>query len=649
MKRIHAIFAIALCVALILPLYLTVQAQRGDGSYMEAYVPDSAETSSSPVVPEGTVLVEKQMTLDNQLDGQAVHTELSFSLASAPVDAAWTELTERFALAVSGEIANGSGKSADQLARSLEAAVRSQIDVSAEGLASGRIYLTAVKVTLPYFEELKRGSRNDQAKKLQETLIELGYLTGIADGQYGKKTADAVEALEQYIRQLEQDAIDANATPTPAPTPTSDPAATPDPNATAAPTPQPAPTPETKADGIADSTLQAFLMDESFPSARANLKYGDKGDAVLRFQRRLQALGYLIGSPDGFYGADTQLGVRLLQYYNAHEQTGAASIDLQKLVFSGNANAPANPMLQKGSSGDDVRKLQERLRILGFMLGNPDGSYGPATVRGIENLQTYFQAQEREALTAAAITNGTPAGDIKIDDAGSLTTVINGIADPMLLDKFYAEDFPEIPGAMSIGASSEEVKRVQRRLYDLEYQFRSADGAFGGGTERSIKDFQKRNGLSQTGIADQITLEKLFSDSAKKALRPYILKVSIAKQRVYAYGLDDNEEYTVLLRTMKASTGLDDTPTPKGTYQATTGPGARWHYFKKYFVWGQYAYYIEGDYLFHSILYDQKGGKPNGSQYSLGRKASHGCVRLTVEDAKWIYQNCPPGTTVVIY
>ena len=32
----------------------------------------------------------------------------------------------------------------------------------------------------------------------------------------------------------------------------------------------------------------------------------------------------------------------------------------------------------------------------------------------------------------------------------------------------------------------------------------------------------------------------------------------------------------------------------------------------------------------------------------LGRRASHGCIRLTVEDAKWIYDNCPAGTTVII-
>ncbi|HAH78565.1 MAG TPA: L,D-transpeptidase, partial [Ruminococcaceae bacterium] len=32
----------------------------------------------------------------------------------------------------------------------------------------------------------------------------------------------------------------------------------------------------------------------------------------------------------------------------------------------------------------------------------------------------------------------------------------------------------------------------------------------------------------------------------------------------------------------------------------------------------------------------------------LGEPASHGCIRLPVEDAKWIYDNIPEGTKVVI-
>ena len=54
-----------------------------------------------------------------------------------------------------------------------------------------------------------------------------------------------------------------------------------------------------------------------------------------------------------------------------------------------------------------------------------------------------------------------------------------------------------------------------------------------------------------------------------------------------------------------------------------------------------------GGILFHSITFNSHKGH-SGSVSSLGRKASHGCIRLSIEDAKWIYDNCPMGTTVVI-
>ena len=66
---------------------------------------------------------------------------------------------------------------------------------------------------------------------------------------------------------------------------------------------------------------------------------------------------------------------------------------------------------------------------------------------------------------------------------------------------------------------------------------------------------------------------------------------------------------------------------------------------------GQYCTQITGNYLFHSSPYNS----PNKNDLSyrlynqLGTVCSHGCVRLTVADAKWIYDNCPLGTTVSIY
>ena len=62
------------------------------------------------------------------------------------------------------------------------------------------------------------------------------------------------------------------------------------------------------------------------------------------------------------------------------------------------------------------------------------------------------------------------------------------------------------------------------------------------------------------------------------------------------------------------------------------------------------CYYVSGfhgEYLFHSIIYYQ--GTWDVMADALGAPLSHGCVRLATENAKWIYDNAPIGTTVVTY
>ena len=68
-------------------------------------------------------------------------------------------------------------------------------------------------------------------------------------------------------------------------------------------------------------------------------------------------------------------------------------------------------------------------------------------------------------------------------------------------------------------------------------------------------------------------------------------------------------------------------------------------------VYGQYASRIVGSILFHSVPYEQKDKSTlEWWEYDkLGTDASLGCIRLTVEDAKWIYDNCPKGTQVEFY
>ena len=68
-------------------------------------------------------------------------------------------------------------------------------------------------------------------------------------------------------------------------------------------------------------------------------------------------------------------------------------------------------------------------------------------------------------------------------------------------------------------------------------------------------------------------------------------------------------------------------------------------------VYGQYCTRISGNFLFHSAWFYEAGNHQSVSvrQYNLlGQNASHGCVRLTTADAKWIYENCN-GSAVHVF
>lgn len=89
--------------------------------------------------------------------------------------------------------------------------------------------------------------------------------------------------------------------------------------------------------------------------------------------------------------------------------------------------------------------------------------------------------------------------------------------------------------------------------------------------------------------------------------------------------------------------------TPIGTFH--TSQKLRWHVLDGP-SYGQYCTRIVNGVLFHSVWYYANGNYASQSyvQYNkLGTTASHGCVRLTVADAKWIYENCPLGTSVTIF
>ena len=61
------------------------------------------------------------------------------------------------------------------------------------------LLVTALSLTSPVMAAtLKKGDSSDKVRKLQEALIENGYLSGNADGQFGPMTEDAVKLCQEF-------------------------------------------------------------------------------------------------------------------------------------------------------------------------------------------------------------------------------------------------------------------------------------------------------------------------------------------------------------------------------------------------------------------------------------------------------------------
>ena len=128
---------------------------------------------------------------------------------------------------------------------------------------------------------------------------------------------------------------------------------------------------------------------------------------------------------------------------------------------------------------------------------------------------------------------------------------------------------------------------------------------------------------------------------------PYYIMVNRQANCVTVFAQDDNGEYTIPVKAMVCSVGVSDR-TPTGTFK--TSDKYEWRYLFGD-VYGQYAYRINKNILFHSVPYytKNKWDLETEEYNKLGEAASLGCVRLTAEDAKWLIDNCPSGTTVTIY
>ena len=139
-------------------------------------------------------------------------------------------------------------------------------------------------------------------------------------------------------------------------------------------------------------------------------------------------------------------------------------------------------------------------------------------------------------------------------------------------------------------------------------------------------------GTASTGIAKK-----------SKSVPKYKIKINKQCSTVTIYKYSKGK-----YRPKKAMICSPGGATPIGTF--SLGSKMRWHTLMGP-SYGQYCSRITGKILFHSVWYYSCGNAAQSyTQYNrLGTWASHGCVRLTVADAKYIYDKIPQGTPIIIY
>ena len=413
------------------------------------------------------------------------------------------------------------------------------------------------------------------------------------------------------------------------------------------------------------ATPTSYAPDYSlYPSLKAGDTDEDFDQSYVTYlQNRLIELGYINGTADGTYGNGTAEAVRDFQKNNGLQATGVADTATYELIYSDDSN------IVRSTSNDstyatDTTRVQSLLAQWGFLATAVDGNYGKQTSAAIKRFKAYMKKVDKNyGTTPTPVPTATPTatpstfGDmpVVVDEAITVSTKASASTSGDVIDAAMLEyiegrkKFPLYHKTVKKGNKGDDVWRVQRRLRFLGYLYKP-DGEFGALTLYALKYFQYRNGLKQTGVADKATQKKLFSASPKKSKEyvfPYKYWVDVSEQRVYV-GKWTGKDYSKLVKKFKCSTGKADSPTPLGTYHAAGITGSEWYYFKAYNCYAKWATRIVGGILFHSITFNSRKKKV-GSESTLGKRAaSHGCVRLAINDAKWIYNHCPSGTTVVV-
>ncbi len=390
--------------------------------------------------------------------------------------------------------------------------------------------------------------------------------------------------------------------------------------------------------------------------AAESLKPGDSGDAVLELNTRLRQLNYSSTRASDQYGTATEVAVKAVQAAYGLEETGIADPETLNIIYG----ACYRP-LKKGDIGADVQQLQERLLELGYYHGNITGSFQDGTTAAVMTMQ----GENSLTITGIAdVKTQKKLYSLAIRPTPTPTPVPT--PSPVPTPTPTPGPYVAFTKTLKYGSTGSDVQKVQQRLMDLGFfTYKKTTTGFYKNTQTAVEAFQKHNGLEANGIVDKDTWDMLFndvtvagaSDPAKPGYEPtplpYFFEVDVANQAVKVWKYNrSTKDYSDLDRAFICATGTKKYPSPLGTFTLSGRRAAHC----KFPTWGggeaRWWTKITEEIAFHSVLYGDSGNDMTlkvSSFKGLGNRGSHGCIRLTVADAQWIYENAKAGMKVWIH
>jgi peptidoglycan hydrolase-like protein with peptidoglycan-binding domain len=280
------------------------------------------------------------------------------------------------------------------------------------------------------------------------------------------------------------------------------------------------------------------------------LERGDQGPSVRNLQQRLQQAGFYQAPVTQIYDFPTEDAVRRFQKASNLPVDGiVGATTLQKLdnwrtstasnqtpkptsvaTASTSGKKPTttstsakttltattqtdkrrNPnFLGKGDEGENVKLLQQRLRVAGFYYGNATGIYGPITEEAVKRFQEAY----------------------KLD--------VDGVVGPATLNKLppsnigYGEETPKRvvdKDKLRIGDRGEAVRVLQEQLIRAGYLQGEPNGYFGPYTKDAVRRFQDANYLAASGVAGPTTRAKLYGSVNNKASKSQFSVLEIQRR-----------------------------------------------------------------------------------------------------------------------